>query len=60
MASGPPAVNQGNGNMALSPAEFERALSQATVSTRDHGFGPRAAPIPELRRALGRRVSRED
>jgi hypothetical protein len=42
----------------MSPDEFERAVREATTSLESRGFGPRTALIPDLRRALGRRVSR--
>jgi hypothetical protein len=44
----------------MSPAEFDRALSEATVSMQGCGFGPRTALIPDLRRALRARITREE
>ena len=58
MDSRPPPA--GSGSAGLSPAEFEQALREATASLESHGFGPRTALIPDLRRALARRVSREE
>jgi len=58
MASRPPTADGGSGSTGLSPAEFEQALREATASMQSHGFGPRRALIPDLRRALGRQVSR--
>jgi hypothetical protein len=58
MASRPPTPHAGSGSASMSPAEFEQALREATASTQSHGFGPRAAPIPDLRRAVGRGVRR--
>lgn len=58
MASRPPTADAGSGSTGLSPAEFEQALREATASMQSHGFGPRTALIPDLRRALGRQVSR--
>jgi len=57
MASRPPTADAGSGSAGMSPAEFEQALRQATASRPSHGFGPRTALIPDLRRALGRKVS---
>jgi hypothetical protein len=42
----------------MSPADFEQALRAATASNQSHGFGPRTARIPDLRHALGGKVSR--
>lgn len=58
MASRPTTADRGSGTATLSATEFEQALRQATAVVRSHGFGPWSAPIPELRRALGTRVSR--
>lgn len=58
MASRPPTV--GSASAGMSPAEFEQALREATASLQSHGFGPRTALIADLRRALGRQVSREE
>jgi len=58
MASRPPTADAGTGSAGMSPAELEQALREATASMQSHGFGPRTALIPDLRRALGRQVSR--
>lgn len=60
MASRPPTADAGSGSAGMSPAEFEQALRKAAASSQSHGFGPRSALIPDLRRALGDRVSREE
>ena len=60
MASQPPAADAGSGSAGMSPAELEQALREATASMQSHGFGPRTALIPDLRRALGRQVSRAE
>jgi hypothetical protein len=44
----------------MPPAQFELALREASASMRSHGFGPRTAVIPDLRRALRARVTREE
>ena len=49
-----------SGRPGMSPTEFEQALRDATASMQRHGFGPRTAVIPDLRRALGGRVSRQE
>jgi len=59
MASRPPTGDSGSGSAGMSLAEFEQALREATASLRSHGLRGRPALIPGLRRALGRRVSRE-
>jgi hypothetical protein len=44
----------------LSPSEFEQALREATAGSECRGFGPRTAPIPDLRRALRGRITRDE
>jgi hypothetical protein len=44
----------------MTPEEFEHALREATLSLSGAGFGPRGARVPDLRRALGQRVSRAE
>lgn len=60
MASRPPTANAGSGSAGMSPAEFEQALREATASMPSPGFGPRTALIPDVRRALGARATREE
>lgn len=60
MASRPPTADAGGGSIGLSAAGFEQALRDATASIQGHGFGPRTALIPDLRRALGARATREE
>ena len=60
MASRPPTTDAGDGSTVLSPAAFELALREAMASIQGHGFGPRTALIPDLRRALGARATREE
>jgi hypothetical protein len=60
MASRPPTTDAGSGSAAMSAAEFEQALRETTASVRSYGYGPRTALIPDLRRALGGRVNREE
>ena len=50
----------GRSGASLAPTELERALREATASMQAHGFGPRTALISDLRRAIGRQVSREE
>lgn len=59
MASQPPAAHTPDVSAGMSPADFEQALREATASLQTHGFGPRTAVIPELRRALRARTPRE-
>jgi len=59
MARRPPTADAGSGSTGMAPAEFEQALREATASTLSHGFGPRTALIPDLRRALRARATRE-
>ena len=59
MASRPPLGDAGSGSAVMSPAEFDQALREATASMQAHGFGPQTALIPDLRRALSARVTRE-
>ena len=61
MNSWPPTgMDPGSGSASMSSAEFEQALRDAAASMQTHGFGPRTAVIPDLRRALGGRVSRQE
>ena len=60
MASRPPPADANSGSAGMSPSEFEQVLRVATASRQSHGFGPRTALIPNLRRALGNRVSRDE
>jgi len=60
MASRPPTPDAGSGSTGLSPAGFEQALREATASVQGHGFGPRTALIPDLRRAIGARATRKE
>lgn len=59
MASRPPTTDAGSGSAAVSAAEFEQALREATASSQKHGLGPHTAKIRDLRRFLGGSVSRE-
>jgi hypothetical protein len=60
MASPPQATDARSASAALSQAEFEQVLREATASIRHHGFGPRSVPVPILRRAIGARATREE
>ena len=60
MVSRPPPARAGGGDARLSPAGFEQALREATASIQGHGFGPRTALIPDLRRTVGPVVTREE
>jgi hypothetical protein len=60
MASRPPTTDAGTGSAAMSAVEFEQALREATASVPSYGYAPRTALIPDLRRALVGRVSREE
>ncbi len=60
MVNGPrPPVDDADGEGAPQ-GEFERALRVATASLPNRRFGPRTAPIPELRRALAGRFQTAD
>jgi len=59
MAGRPSTADAGRGSADLSPAEFERALREATASMPRHDLGPAAARIPDLRRALHGRIDKE-
>jgi hypothetical protein len=60
MASRPPIADGDRGRAGLSSAEFDRALREATASLHGRGFRPSTARIPELRRALRDRATREE
>jgi hypothetical protein len=60
MASPPPTTGAGSGSAVTSPAEFDQELREATASMPRHVFGPQTAPIPDLRRALRARATREE
>ena len=61
MADQPSPREVGHGGLRLSPAAFEQALREATATVQGRASGPGAAAlIPELRRAIGARVTREE
>jgi hypothetical protein len=60
MACRPTTGGAGGGPARLSPAGFEQALREATASILGHAFGPRTVLIPDLRRALDARITREE
>lgn len=60
MTGQPQAADAGDRGTRLSPDGFEQALRDATTAVQGHVLGPPAALIPELRRAMGRRATREE